>query len=90
MATKKKVPVKKSVVKKKSTAISDAEVEKILVNVHQYSKQLTKQHLEAVKISTGEILVSDVEYCMELSDRILAYSVKNKANTLQPALYSQY
>lgn len=45
---------------------------------HEKLHHMTKYHLESVQASTGEITVADYEYCMNLTQRIIAYqSSKN-------------
>lgn len=88
MAIKKK---KASTSKKKSLekkGLTDQEITQMLSGVNQMTKNLLKRHIEGVRVSTGEILVEDVDYCLRLGDRILAYSKSTQKDTLQEALKS--
>lgn len=58
-------------VKELKKSLTQAEIDTLLKDVTDYCKQATKFHLEQVKAHTDEILVSDVMYCIELSERML-------------------
>ena len=60
----------------KSNKVTGQEVDRIVDGVNGKSRAATKFHLEMVKKTTGEILLEDVEYCMNLSVRVEAYSKK--------------
>jgi hypothetical protein len=43
----------------------------LLNNTNDLNIQRTKFHLQQVELTTGEILMEDVEYCLNLGRRIL-------------------
>jgi hypothetical protein len=43
----------------------------LLNNTNDLNIQRTKFHLQQVELTTGEILMGDVEYCLNLGRRIL-------------------
>ena len=42
------------------------------------NRQRTQFHLQQVKFTTGEILMEDVTYCINLSNRIIEHLNQNK------------
>ena len=52
-------------------ALTQEEIDDLLKNLSDYCKNATKYHLEQIKIHTDEILVSDVMYCIELTERMM-------------------
>ena len=51
--------------------LTQDEIDSLLDNLSDYCKKATKFHLEQIKIHTDEILVSDVMYCIELTERMM-------------------
>jgi len=52
-------------------ALTQEEIDDLLKNLSDYCKNATKFHLEQIKVHTDEILVSDVMYCIELTERMM-------------------
>ena len=51
--------------------LTQDEIDSLLDNLSDYCKNATKFHLEQIKVHTDEILVTDVMYCIELTERML-------------------
>ena len=51
--------------------LTQDEIDSLLANLSDYCKNATKFHLEQIKVHTDEILVTDVMYCIELTERML-------------------
>ena len=64
--------------------LTESDISKILSGVDEDSRKATRFHLEMVSKTTGEILMRDVEYCLELSDRMRKYAQKTGAKHWTP------
>lgn len=54
------------------------EICQLINDTKNLNLQRTEFHLQQVKLTTGEILMEDVTYCINLSNRIIALLEKQK------------
>ena len=62
--------------------LNEKQIDEMLKHVDAESKKMTRFHLHHVRTSTGEVLLEDVEYCLNLNKRVKQHSMAMEKNTL--------
>lgn len=75
---KKVVKLKDEVKELKEKLQLTEEMSELINSTKDLNIQRTEFHLQQVKTNTGEILMEDVTYCINLSSRIISHLEKQK------------